>query len=78
MYALAASAAGVSVLALVQPSEAKIVYTKANMHIGPNATLYLDLNHDNVADFDLKNSLYTFSNNSVGSLPIPNRASSSS
>ncbi len=35
-YALAASAAGVGMLALVQPAEAKIVYTKAGRFVvGP-------------------------------------------
>ena len=36
MYALAASAAGVSLLAMAQPSEAEIVYTPANVTIGTN------------------------------------------
>jgi hypothetical protein len=34
MYSLAASAAGVGVLALAQPAEAKIVYTKTHHVIG--------------------------------------------
>lgn len=59
MYALAASAAGVGMLALAQPAEGKIIYTKANKQIGTNMTLHLDLNHDKVADFDLKNVLTT-------------------
>jgi hypothetical protein len=45
MYALAASAAGVSVLALAQPAEAKIVYTKTHHVIGPDGTYHLSLNH---------------------------------
>jgi hypothetical protein len=53
VYALAASAAGVSLLALVEPVEARIVYTRANKHIRPNTTLTLDLNHDGIADFNL-------------------------
>jgi hypothetical protein len=57
MYALAASAAGVGMLALAHPAEGKIIYTKANKHIGPNSTLHLDLNHDGIADFDLKNTV---------------------
>jgi hypothetical protein len=36
MYALAAGAAGVSVLALTQPSEAKIVYTSAHKKLQIN------------------------------------------
>jgi hypothetical protein len=53
MYAVAGSAAGVGVLALAQPAEAKIVYTKANVTIGHNGALHyqLDLNHDGVKDF---------------------------
>ena len=48
-YALAASAAGVGMLALTQPAEAKIVYTPAHVVIG--APIPLDLNHDGIADF---------------------------
>jgi hypothetical protein len=51
MYALAASAAGVGALALAQPAEARIVYTKAHQRIGVNGTYSLDLNHDGVVDF---------------------------
>jgi hypothetical protein len=55
MYALAASAAGVGVMALVQPVEAKIVYTPAHVAIGGHGSqIYdLDLNHDGVTDFTL-------------------------
>jgi hypothetical protein len=49
-YALAASAAGVGVLALVRPSEAKIVYTPANITIPSFTHFPLDLNHDGVND----------------------------
>jgi hypothetical protein len=48
-YATAASAAGVSLLALTAPAEAKIVYTPANVQIVGN--VYLDLNHDGIHDF---------------------------
>jgi len=51
MYALAANAAGVSLLALSQPAEAKIVYTPADKWLPLNQTFYLDLNHDGVDDF---------------------------
>jgi hypothetical protein len=34
MYGVAAGAAGVGMLALAQPSEAKIVYTPANVQFG--------------------------------------------
>jgi len=56
MYALAASAAGVGVLALSKPTEAKIVYTKAHQVIGLNQHYNLDLNHDNVTDFEFSNT----------------------
>jgi hypothetical protein len=53
-YALAATAAGVGVLALAPPGEAKIVYTPAH-HVLKTGTSYnLDLNHDKVVDFTLK------------------------
>jgi hypothetical protein len=52
MYAIAAGAAGVGVLALGQPVEAKIVYTPADTQLPVNAPLYLDLNHDGVKDFE--------------------------
>lgn len=56
MYALAASAAGVSVLALAQPSEAKIIYTKTHQVIGANGVYPLDLNHDGIIDFLIQQS----------------------
>jgi hypothetical protein len=56
LYALAASAAGVSLLALAQPAEAKIVYTKTHHVIGTNGVYTLDLNHDGIADFLLLES----------------------
>jgi hypothetical protein len=55
MYALAASAAGVSVLALVQPGEAEVIYTPVQVTIGPNQPYGLDLNNDGIVDFTLKN-----------------------
>src|SRR5271154_783276 len=53
MYALVASAAGVGVLALTQPSEAKIVYTPANVQISGNQHYDLDLNDDGVTGFTI-------------------------
>ena len=50
MYALAAGAAGVSVLALAQPADAKIVYTKTYSPITRQG-LGLDLNNDRKLDF---------------------------
>lgn len=54
MYALAASAAGVSVLAMAEPAEAEIIYTPANVTIGTNQEYGLDLNNDGIVDFTIK------------------------
>jgi hypothetical protein len=51
LYALAASAAGVGLLALTLPAEAKIVYTPANIRISSDHPALLDLNHDGIVDF---------------------------
>src|SRR5208337_3467742 len=58
-YALAAGAAGVSLLALADPAQAKIVYTPGDVTFGGTPPLYeagrgsyyLDLNHDGFPDF---------------------------
>ena len=42
-------------LALAQPVEAKIVYTKAHQAIGKNGRYLLDLNHHRTIDFTLQN-----------------------
>src|SRR5580692_4681127 len=55
MYAFAAGAAGVSVLALTQSAEAKIIYTQTHVVIGTNHIYELDLNHDGIADFKIDN-----------------------
>ena len=57
-YAMAASAAGVGMLALAQPAEARIVYTPAHKKIpfcggDQNLCFKLDLNHDGVVDFKI-------------------------
>jgi hypothetical protein len=54
LYALAASAAGVSLLSLSPLAEAKIVYTKIHQDIGRNGIYELDLNHDGMVDFLLQ------------------------
>jgi hypothetical protein len=51
-YALAASAAGVALLALAPPAEAKIIYTPAHAKVGGHA-VGMDLNHDGIVDFYL-------------------------
>jgi hypothetical protein len=50
-YALAASAAGMGVLALAQPADGKIIYTPAHHYVPLNGRLYIDLNHDGRPDF---------------------------
>lgn len=50
-YALAAGAAGVSLLAMAQPSVAEVVYTPADVTIGRNGTYALDINQDGTPDF---------------------------
>lgn len=51
MYAMAAGAGGVALLALTTPSEAEIVYTPADVVIGRDASYRLDIDHDGFADF---------------------------
>lgn len=53
-YALAASAAGVGVLALVPSAPAKIVYTPANVTIKVQQHYNIDLNRDGITDFTLQ------------------------
>jgi hypothetical protein len=55
MYAFAATAAGVGVLALAKPAQGKIIYTSTHHVITQNHHYKLDLNHDGVADFNLSN-----------------------
>jgi len=55
-YALAASAAGVGVLALAQPAEGKIVYTPVHHVIGKNGHYKLHLVHNKITDLTLVNS----------------------
>jgi hypothetical protein len=58
-YGLAASAAGVSVLALVASAEAKIVYTPTHVKLTPNSGVYnFDLNNDGVTDFTIGEVYY--------------------
>jgi hypothetical protein len=52
-YALAASAAGVGMLALTLPAEGKIIYTATHHVIKKGVSYKLDLNHDGRTDFTL-------------------------
>jgi hypothetical protein len=58
MYAIAAAAAGVSLLALAPQAEAKIVYTKLNFKIQPGQSYWLYLNHHGTIDFGIQNRTY--------------------
>jgi hypothetical protein len=53
MYALAATAAGVGMLALAEPAEAKIVYTPAHEKL--TGFVPIDLNHHGKADMQFAN-----------------------
>jgi hypothetical protein len=53
MYALGATAAGVSMLALAQPGEAEIIYTPTQVYIG-QSEYDLDLTGDGTIDFKLQ------------------------
>ena len=57
MYAFAASAAGISLLALSQTAEGEIVYTPAHRVIPPHHSYNIDLNHDGITDFKIANSV---------------------
>jgi hypothetical protein len=52
-YALAASAAGVGILALTSPAQAKIIYTATHHVIKKGVSYNLDLNRDGKTDFTL-------------------------
>ena len=68
LYTLAASAAGVSLLALAQPAEAKIIYTKADITISPYSmhSYGIDLTHDGKNNFVLKSKFYSTTDMSAG------------
>ena len=68
-YALAAATAGVGALAS-QECDAEIVYTKAHRQLTANTTLKLDLNHDGIADFSLKDTFFHTFATSTGRLSI--------
>jgi hypothetical protein len=55
MYTLAASAAGVGMLALAQSADGKVIYTKTHEVIAGAGQYYLDLNHDKITDFTIVN-----------------------
>jgi hypothetical protein len=64
-YALAAGAAGVSVLALASPSEGQIVYTPTLERIGRNGTMLIDLNHDGASDVTIREIPWSLDTNGL-------------
>jgi hypothetical protein len=59
-YALAAGAAGVSIMALTQPADAEIIVTHANGNIPINKYVSIDLNHDGIPDFRFLLSTFAY------------------
>ena len=66
-YAAAASVAGVGVLTLAQPSEAKVVYTPTHQILNASSILNIDINNDGITDFMLHNQRYSFSTGPLAS-----------
>jgi hypothetical protein len=64
-YAAAASAAGVGIMALAQPSAAEVVYTPAHLTVPRGGALALDLNNDGITDFTIQSF-----NSSCGRPPL--------
>src|SRR5271165_638605 len=56
-YGVAASAAGASILAVAQPSQAEIVFTPTHKMIPIRGSVALDLNGDGITDFTFRNTL---------------------
>jgi hypothetical protein len=59
-YALAAGAAGVSLMALTQPADAEIIVTQAHGNIPINKYVSIDFNHDGVPDFRFLLSTFAY------------------
>ena len=70
MYALAATAAGVGMLALAPPAEAKIIYTPAHVILKAGQPFSLDLNHDGKVDFYLSHSIDQRSGGTISTLRV--------
>jgi hypothetical protein len=58
-YAIAAGAAGVSLIALAPPADAEIVYTPTHATVGRNGSYGLDLNNDGIVDFMIRETAGT-------------------
>jgi hypothetical protein len=66
-YALAASAAGVSVLACLPRAEAEVVYTNTWVPLFPASLVSIDLNQDGIVDFVISNVFHEPSTSSFSS-----------
>jgi hypothetical protein len=55
LYALAAGAAGVSILAIAPSADAEVVFTKVQQTINTHQGYAIDLNHDGIVDFRIQN-----------------------
>jgi len=64
-YAIAAGAAGVSVMALTSPSEAQIIYTPAHEIIGRNGTMLIDFDHDGSTDVTIREIFWSLDTNGL-------------
>ncbi|MGH9496692.1 MAG: hypothetical protein ACRD3B_16965 [Candidatus Sulfotelmatobacter sp.] len=58
LYSLAAAAAGVSVLALSQPSEGEVIVTKKAIQLHAGIPVSVDLNKDGLADFKFSFTIF--------------------
>ncbi|MGA2020294.1 MAG: hypothetical protein ABSH02_06880 [Candidatus Sulfotelmatobacter sp.] len=58
LYALAAGATGVAMLAGAPSAEAEVVFTPAHYVITTNRKITLDLNHDGIGDFIISNHAF--------------------
>jgi hypothetical protein len=70
MYAFAASAAGVGLLALANSAEAKVVYTPAKVRLQGKDTYLIDLTHKGHANFILNGSRYSSIDRSASSRAV--------
>jgi hypothetical protein len=59
-YVAALGAAGAGLLAATQPASDNIIFTPAHTVVPVNGSVFLDLNHDGIADFQLTNRQMSF------------------
>lgn len=72
LYAIAATAAGVSVLALASPASGEVVITKTNLIVGfgGNTPVSIDLNHDGINDFQFQWNIAGYDHSFYGTLAV--------